>query len=534
MKKHIHTLLIAGLAAFGGTMSHAANYTWTNGASSMSWNATDTNWSTGGGNIAWADSNAAIFGATGAGAITVYGTQTITGLTVNSTGYSLSGGQINLGSAATGFVINNDISIGSIIGGANGLTKTGTGNLTLSGNNLYSGNTTVSAGRVILGHANALGTTAGSTTVASGAAVNVNGLTLSENFTISGTGVSVGGAIYNSSATTAVLNGTVTVTGGTIGASSDQGGYTIASLNVSSQVNISTGKNSTINALSGAGKLEKWGSPTLTLGGDNTSYTGTVGINSATIKLANAGALGTTGNGTLIRRFNDSNRGTLDLNGFSVAETLSFEDSGTAGTSLGSGGFLTNTSATAATVSGTLTMNATGTIQGTGNITVTNVISGVGGLTKNGTNTVTLSGTNTYTGDTTVSAGTLILADNSQSAFVIGASGVNNQFKGTGFLTLDGDFSFNLSGAGTTLGDSWNIVTVGTLTETFGATFSVLGFADIGGNIWEITNINGGRTYQFSETTGILSVTAVPEPATWALLATGLMVTTILRRRRMH
>ncbi len=173
IKKHIYTLLIAGSAAFVGTMSHAANYNWTNGASNLSWNATDTNWSAGGGNIAWADNNAAIFGATGAGAVTMYGTQTVTGLTVNATGYSLraclkiadrrlaagkrhsaalrlphvsqrirsvaapcrppfslaihsssffrqalSGGQINPGSATTGFAINNDISISSVIGGS--------------------------------------------------------------------------------------------------------------------------------------------------------------------------------------------------------------------------------------------------------------------------------------------------------------------------------------------------------------------------------------------------------------------------------
>lgn len=155
-----------------------------------------------------------------------------------------------------------------------------------------------------------------------------------------------------------------------------------------------------------------------------------------------------------------------------------------------------------------------------------------GGLTKAGADSLTLSGVNTYTSDTTVSAGTLLLADNSQTSFVIGANGVNNKILGTGTISLDGDFSFDLSGAGVNLADSWNIVNVGTLTETFGGTFNVLGFADIGGNLWEKSGVNGGRTYQFDEASGNLSVTAVPEPSTLAFLALGLSAVVAFRRRR--
>ena len=45
--------------------------------------------------------------------------------------------------------------------------------------------------------------------------------------------------------------------------------------------------------------------------------------------------------------------------------------------------------------------------------------------------TLTLGGINTYTGNTTVNAGTLVLADNAQLRFAIGAtSGTNNHARG--------------------------------------------------------------------------------------------------------
>lgn len=52
------------------------------------------------------------------------------------------------------------------IGGAGGLVKTGTGQLTLSGNNSYAGGTTISAGRLVAASATALGT--GPVTIQSG------------------------------------------------------------------------------------------------------------------------------------------------------------------------------------------------------------------------------------------------------------------------------------------------------------------------------------------------------------------------------
>lgn len=170
---------------------------------------------------------------------------------------------------------------------------------------------------------------------------------------------------------------------------------------------------------------------------------------------------------------------------------------------------------------------------GTGDSSVADAISGSGGVAKSGAGTLTLNGVNTYTGDTTVTAGTMILADNAGMKFVIAGNGVNNTVTGVGVVTLNGDFTFDLTSAGTTFGDTWNIVNVATLAETFGSTFNVNGFTRQGGGsgagIWE--GSANSTAYQFDSSDGNLSV--VPEPATWVLLVVGLSAMTVFRRRRL-
>ena len=78
---------------------------------------------------------------------------------------------------------------GTIIAGSGSiaLTKSGAGTLTLSGTNTYIGLTSISAGTIKLGNTAALGTTAGATTVSSGATLDLNGLSIAEPLTLSGT-----------------------------------------------------------------------------------------------------------------------------------------------------------------------------------------------------------------------------------------------------------------------------------------------------------------------------------------------------------
>lgn len=136
---------------------------------------------------------------------------------------------------------------------------------------------------------------------------------------------------------------------------------------------------------------------------------------------------------------------------------------------------------------------------------------------------------NTYNGSITLMGSAdararLNFADNSLMNFVIGASGVNNKISGTGTLTLNGDFKLDLTGASTNVGDSWTIA--GATSQTFSDTFTVLGFVDIGGNLWDKTA--NGALYEFSESDGKLIV--IPEPATMVLLGLGSLA--LLRRRK--
>lgn len=168
-----------------------------------------------------------------------------------------------------------------------------------------------------------------------------------------------------------------------------------------------------------------------------------------------------------------------------------------------------------------------GVISGTGNLE-TGEGFGTLGSSDNANGTTTLNANNTYTGDTLVNNGTLVLSSTGGLKFDIGLDGVNNQITGSGKVTLDGLFTFDLTGASTTLNDSWNIVNVATLIESYGSNFDIFGFTpDGGGDLWN--GESGGAFYQFSETSGVLTV--VPEPNVAALFA-GLGTLALLRRRR--
>src|SRR5207247_810296 len=158
------------------------------------------------------------------------------------------------------------------------LTKTGTGTLTLSGANTYSGATTVSAGVLDVQNNTALGATAGATTVAGGAALQLegSGLVVAEPVTLNGTGIAGGGALRQV-ANTNTWSGAITL-GSAARVNADAGTLTVSGgiTNGGFLLTVGGAGNTTVSTtvISGTGGLTKDGTGTVTLRANNT-YTGT-------------------------------------------------------------------------------------------------------------------------------------------------------------------------------------------------------------------------------------------------------------------
>ncbi|HND61946.1 MAG TPA: autotransporter-associated beta strand repeat-containing protein [Opitutaceae bacterium] len=272
---------------------------------------TDKNWSTGffgnSSTVQWtAGSNAffsAGFDASSAFTVTVSGTISVAGMTVLMGDPTFTGGTLNFSDASPdiAIIVGSNTTINSTIAGSNGLNKSNSGTLILGGSNTYTGTTSISAGVVNLRSATALGSTTGGTTVASGAALEVqNNLTVSgETLALNGTGVSGNGALRNISGAN-TWTGAVSL-GSAARIQSDAGTLTISGA-VTGGGNALTVGGAGSTTLSGAvnlgsGTFTKDGTGAVTLSGStaNTS-TGAVAVNDGTLNLAkssNTNAVGT-------------------------------------------------------------------------------------------------------------------------------------------------------------------------------------------------------------------------------------------------
>lgn len=268
-------------------------------------------------------------------------------------------------------------------GGSHSLEKIGSGLLTLSGNNTYSGPTIITSGTLrVTGGAgsNGIGDLS-DVTIASGATLDIP--TFETVGSLSGAGSVTSGRIYaggNNNSTT--FSGTISGNGGTAGAIlgsvTDNG--TLA-FNRSDAVVFG-------GVVSGSGSLTQMGPGTLTLTAAET-YGGGTTVSGGTLQLGAGGSLAATGALTV-------NGGTFDLNGHT--QTVGAL-SGTGGTiALGSGNLTTNSSASTTSAS---------------------AITGTGTLTKAGAGMLTLSGGNTYTGATTVAGGVLNVTGSIASAVTV-------------------------------------------------------------------------------------------------------------------
>jgi fibronectin-binding autotransporter adhesin len=232
------------------------------------WDATTANWSNGSTDVIWS-ANTAVFGGTG-GAVTVSGTQNVTGLTINSTGYSLTGGTIDIGTGATfgvGGSFSGTLTIDSTIVGSGAITFSGpntTAMVAMGGRSSYSGGTIITnSARVRVTQSSGLGTGAITFTGSSSNELLISsGVTLTQNI------------VASSQARVNVSSGTATLSG------------IISGTNASTSALIKNGAGTLIvsgaNTYAGPTSL---GSGTLQLGASNVLSAGTFNLNGGTFSV---------------------------------------------------------------------------------------------------------------------------------------------------------------------------------------------------------------------------------------------------------
>jgi autotransporter-associated beta strand protein len=356
------------------------------------------------------------------------GTQIFSGSNTYSGGTTINGGTVQVGSGGTtgklgsGAITNNATLVFNrtngvvqgtdfgLIDGVGSVAQAGSGALTLSSTNSYSGGTTINAGTLNIGSGASVGNLG-----ATDSSVAQNAGTLTFAQTTASTNVAF--------ANNLVLNG------GTINATAD-GRYTLGS-------GIAGAAGTNTIAVNGSTTFaSSWGDKGFALGGilsgtggltiqnngghnnqaaqvgflnDNNTYSGTV---TATGNYASggAGAIIVGGNNALQFANVVNNVTGGGTNGNGIIFNVNAPVFGSLG---GSGRFIltSNTNVfngSAPNASGTaVALTAGGNNAST---TYSGVMSGAGGVTKTGTGTWTLTGTNTYTGTTTVSAGILAVS----------------------------------------------------------------------------------------------------------------------------
>jgi autotransporter-associated beta strand protein len=436
-------------------------------------------------------------------------------LSTGSAANMISGGSITFGNNdATGYegIVHavSNMTIQSVIAnnGAHyvGLTKGGTGVLTITADNTYLGTTNISGGTLQIGDGGTNGSIAGQTIVDNSAMV-FNRL---DTTTYAGS-ISGSGSLTKVGNNTLILAGDNTYTGQTniqngtlqIGSGSWTGSIVSDVVNDGELLFNRSYPMMYNGVISGDGHLTQAGTGTLALLNDNT-YTGGTTIQNGTLQLGGfspTGSIVSTGsivgnminNGTFTfyggnKTFGGdiSGTGNVGLTGASMSSvslTLTGNNTYTGDTTvdflgslkIGNGGTSGSITSNVKLMSyqSTLIFNRSDNLTFNGN--VSSGVSGYGALSKLGAGTLTLTGNLTHSGGTTISAGTLQIGDGSTSGSIAGNVTDNatlafnrsdnitfsGAVSGTGILRKKGDGGLAFTGNNTYAGGT--IIENGTL-----------------------------------------------------------------------
>jgi len=436
-------------------------------------------------------------------------------------GASLNSGTLTAASAGGELSLvnesSNDLTVNAVIAdntSASSLVKAGVGRVVLTATNTYSGVTRINEGALNIQSSNALGTVSASTTVAVGAALQLQGgiTTVAEALTLSGTGVSSDGALRNISGNNTYA-GLVTL-GSDVRINSDTAGQTLTLSNAGTITGSGFGLtvggvgNTAISSIigTGTGTLTKDGTGMLTLSGVNT-FSGTLAVREGVLyapTIQNVSTPGTVGNSPYPVILGSAGKsGTIRYPGGTGAASKPFtmENGGT----------------------GIVDVTTSGTT-----LTLSGIFDGYGTLAKVGPGALLLSGANTFSGPLAVLEGKLsvgsinavgapgVLGRNAD-AVTLGSSGKTVTLSYTGgtaasnrkFTLASGSagvFDVTTTGAALTLNDA--IDGSAPLTKTSAGVLTLSGVNTYSGI--STVSANGG-TLHFAKTASLYNNT----PASW-------------------
>ena len=425
---------------------------------------------------------------------------------------TLSAGTIAFGSGAgvINFNQTNATTLSGSISGNGTVNQLGTGTTTLTGNNSYTGTTTISAGTLQIGNGGASGTLGTTNVIDNGTlALNRSDVVTLGN-TISGTGA----FIQKGTGTTTLTGnnsytGTTTISAGTLQIGNGGASGTLGTTNVIDNGTLALNRSDVVtlgNTISGTGAFIQKGTGTTTLTGNN-SYTGTTTISAGTLKLGAGASLASTN----INLGTMASQGTLDLTGKSSGYTVATNQ--------------------ALSGSGSVTMAASQTLTIASGANLAPGNNGSGVLTVNGS---------------------LTLATNSSTSMEVtgtnaaGASGGFDQiavklgnFSAGGTLTInisglvlsstpitDNIFSYSNGGSWNSAQNFFSVVLTGLYPGTMAYTSAGTTWS------WQSTFGNETDSVSLNMTTGVLTMTAVPEPSTYALFGLGALTLAVAYGRR--